>query len=89
MVSNLNSKISRTMYNLSFYEFKERLKNKGIEKNCEIVIRPEYYTSKTCTKCGNIKRNLKGSDRTYNCENCKLTIDRDYCGARNIMLRNI
>ena len=53
-----------------------------------MVIRPEYYTSKTCTKCGNIKHDLKNAD-IYKCNSCNLKIDRDTNGARNILLRNL
>jgi putative transposase len=88
MVSKLKSKTARSMYNLSFYEFREKLISKAEEKNCEIEIRPEYYTSKTCTKCGNIKNELKMKDEIYSCKKCGLKIDRNYSGARNIMLRN-
>jgi putative transposase len=88
MAGTLFSKTARTLYNLSHYEFKQKLISKGKEMNCLIEIRPEYYTSKTCTRCGNVKRDLKLSDRKYKCNNCNLKIDRDYAAARNIMLRN-
>ena len=43
--------------------------------------------SKMCSKCGNIKRNLKLSDCIYHCNVCGLSIDRDLNAALNI--RNI
>ena len=39
-----------------------------------------------CTNCGNIKHDL-GSSKTYNCQNCGITIDRDIGGARSILLK--
>ena len=83
----LNKNNANMMNTLSFYKFRERLIIKGIEKNCIIDVKPEYYTSITCTKCGNIKHNLDG-DKIYNCNNCGLILERDYNGTRNIMLRN-
>lgn len=88
IAGKLFSKTARLLYNLSYYEFKEKLIIKGRETNCMIDVRPEYYTSKTCTKCGNLKYDLKLSDRIYNCNKCGLKIDRDYAAARNIILRN-
>lgn len=88
MAGKLSSKTARMMYNLSYYTFKCKLQRKGIEKNCLVEIKNEHYTSKTCTRCGNIKSDLNLNDRIYKCSNCKLTIDRDYLGARNILLRN-
>lgn len=89
MVTNikLNSKTSRNLMCISYYKFLSKLKLRCIEYDIELVIRPEYYTSKTCTKCGNIKHDLKNAD-IYKCKNCDTTIDRDTNGARNILLRN-
>ena len=54
----------------------------------KFIIRPKYYTSKTCGGCGWINKNLSNSD-VYNCGSCGLCIYRDMNGARNIMLRNL
>lgn len=90
MVSNINldSKTSRNLMCISYYKFLSKLKSRCIEYDIELIIRPEYYTSKTCTRCGNIKHDLKNSD-IYICKNCDLKIDRDTNGARNILLRNL
>ena len=88
MVKTLSHNISRSMMTVSFYQFTTKLKNKCKENDIELVIRPEYYTSKTCGNCGNIKHDLK-NENTYKCLNCNIVIDRDMNGARNIMLRNM
>ncbi len=46
-------------------------------------------TSKMCSMCGNIKKDLKLSDRVYNCDVCGLTIDRDEDAAINIKNRGL
>ena len=43
-----------------------------------------YASSKTCSRCGNIKKDLKLSDRTYYCENCGAVIDRDMNAGINL-----
>ena len=43
-----------------------------------------YPSSKKCSHCGHIKSDLKLSDRTYNCDVCGLSIDRDYNAALNL-----
>lgn len=88
VVQKTNSRLARNLMNVGYYEFLTKLKNKCNEKKIELIIRPEYYTSKTCTNCGKIKCNLKNED-VYMCNNCGLKIDRDTNGARNIMLRNM
>ena len=43
-----------------------------------------FPSSKTCSKCGNVKEELKLSERSYKCECCGIEIDRDYNVALNI-----
>ena len=43
-----------------------------------------YASSKTCSFCGNIKKDLKLSDRTYHCEHCGAVIDRDMNASINL-----
>jgi putative transposase len=88
LAEKLSSSENRTMMTLSFYKFLTRLKNKCIDQGKELMIRPEYYTSKTCGCCGWINKNLSNADE-FNCSSCGLKIDRDMNGARNIMLRNL
>ena len=88
MSKKFNSKLARSLYNISSSTFIEKLKHKCKEYDIELVMRPEYYTSKTCTRCGCINHSLKLSDRVYKCNKCNLSINRDLNAARNIMLRN-
>ena len=46
----------------------------------------EYYTSKICSNCSNYNENL-GSNKIYNCDNCKKIIDRDINGCRCIYFK--
>lgn len=43
-----------------------------------------YPSSKTCSVCGEVKSDLKLSDRIYICPECGYAIDRDYNAAVNI-----
>ena len=43
-----------------------------------------FPSSKTCSKCGNVKEKLKLLERSYKCECCGNEIDRDYNAALNI-----
>ena len=43
-----------------------------------------YPSSKLCSSCGYKKTDLKLKDRVYHCENCGLTIDRDFNAALNL-----
>lgn len=43
-----------------------------------------YPSSKLCSECRKIKSDLKLKDRTYHCEYCGLTMDRDLNAAINL-----
>jgi transposase len=48
----------------------------------------EKYTSKMCSNCGNYNENL-GTNKIYNCKNCKNIIDRDINGSRCIFFKEL
>ena len=87
MVEKLPNVVNRHLLNLSFYKFKLKVEHKCEEYDIDCIERNEVYTSKTCTKCGRINKEL-GSSKIYNCKSCRITIKRDHVGARNIMLKN-
>jgi putative transposase len=86
--SVLNKMTKRIANNLSFYKFRSRLQYKCNIKENKLLIVDEKYTSKMCTKCGELHQNL-GSNKIYKCKHCNLNIKRDYNGARNILLKSI
>ena len=70
------------------YQFRERLLNRAVGTDCNVIIHNEAWTSKTCEKCGN--RNMKlGSSVTYECSKCQYSTHRDVNEARNILLRSL
>ena len=82
---------NRSLYNMSHYMFRKRLIEKcNISPYHKYHIVSEAYTSKTCTKCGNVKKRgeLKLTNRIYNCCKCKVSLGRDVNAARNIYLKN-
>lgn len=86
----LTSTNSRFMNTFAFYRFHQKLKSLSALRNCKLYIVNESYTSKTCGVCGTINNDLGGS-KIFKCVNpeCKVKIDRDYNGARNILLKHL
>jgi len=84
MVTQLVSRVSRSMLTFGHYRFKEYLKARGQQAGCEVLEVNEAYTSKTCSYCGVIHR--IGSQRRMKC-GCGVDVDRDLNGARGIYLR--
>ena len=52
-----------------------------------LVIADRFYpSSKTCSECGSIKKDLKLKDRVYRCPHCGVVIDRDYNASLNLSM---
>ena len=80
-----NKRISNKIQISSFRKFIEKLKNITDKENITLIEANKYYpSSKKCNKCGNIKKDLKLSERIYKCDNCGLVIDRDINAAINL-----
>lgn len=80
-----NRHLARAIQEQCLYEFIRQMKYKCEWNGIEFIQANRFYpSSKTCSCCGNIKRDLKLSDRTYKCDICGLTIDRDYNAAINL-----
>lgn len=64
--------------------FTRMLEHKAYWNNKLLVKIDTYYpSSKTCSICGNIQ-NITLNERVYHCNNCNISIDRDYNAAINI-----
>ena len=79
-----NKHLSKAVAQQKFFEFKTKLTVKCKEKNIELRIVDRFYpSSKTCSQCGKVKKDLKLSDRIYKCD-CGFTIDRDLNASINL-----
>jgi putative transposase len=85
----IRSKTARKMLTLSHFLFSQRLVSKAEETGTCIYKLHEPYTSQLCGNCFCLNTGLKLNQRTYKCKHCKTEIDRDFNGARNILLRGL
>ena len=86
-VSNMmkNKHLSKAIQEQNFYAIRTKLINKCKERNIELRLVDTFYpSSKTCSCCGEIKKDLKLNDRIYKCSSCGLEIDRDYNASINL-----
>ena len=91
-VSNMikNRHLSKAIQEQNFYSIRTKLINKCKERNIELRLVDTFYpSSKICSCCGNIKKDLKLNDRNYKCYNCGIEIDRDYNASINLEKANI
>ena len=80
-----NRHLSKVIAQQKFFEFRTKLITKCKEYGIEVRLVGRFYpSSKTCHCCGNMKRDLKLSDRTYICPKCGYTADRDFNASLNL-----
>lgn len=86
-VSNMlkNRHLAKYIQEQCWYEIRRQLEYKGQLYNVPVQIASRFYPStKTCSNCGGINRDITLEDRVYECTKCGFTIDRDYNASINL-----
>lgn len=79
-----NKHLSKAVQQQGFYEFRRQIEYKSVWNNIPVIIADRFFpSSKLCSCCGSIKKDLKLSDRIYKCD-CGNVIDRDFQAALNL-----
>ena len=80
-----NKHLAKAIQEQCWYEFSRQIEYKCDWNGIDYLEADRYYpSSKMCSCCGNIKKDLKLSDRVYVCEECGLVIDRDHNASLNL-----
>lgn len=75
-----NHRLAKSISDGSFNEFKRQLSYKTQVRNIDRW----YPSSQICSRCG-MRKPMPLPERTYECERCGLTLDRDLNAALNIL----
>ena len=79
-----NRHLSKAVQEQGFYEFRRQIEYKAKWNNIPVIIADRFFpSSKMCSCCGHIKKDLKLSDRIYKCE-CGNIINRDFQASLNL-----
>lgn len=77
--------LSRSIADVGMGELRRQIGYKTTWNGRELVVADRWYpSSKTCSGCGVVKTKLRLSERTFHCDACGLSLDRDYNAARNL-----
>ena len=86
MVEDSESKTLRKhILHTNFSKFMSHLSYKASRAGRRVVKLDPRNTSKTCAKCGYVKKDLTLYDRIFSCPNCGWVSDRDYNASLNIL----
>ena len=81
-----NRRLARGISDVSWSSFVSKLEYKIAENQGYLVKIDKFYpSSKTCSNCGCVKKELKLSERVYHCNECGFEIDRDLNASINIL----
>ena len=79
-----NKHLSKSVQQQGLYEFRRQIEYKSDWNHIPVIIADRYFpSSKLCSCCGTIKKDLKLADRIYRCD-CGNTIDRDFQASLNL-----
>ncbi|NLI97323.1 IS200/IS605 family element transposase accessory protein TnpB [bacterium] len=81
-----NRRVARAIGDIGMFEFRRQLDYKTKIYGSELVVADRWFaSSRTCSKCGSKKDELKLSERVFRCSSCGLEIDRDLNAAINLL----
>jgi len=81
-----NHKLAKEIQEVGFHKFKTVLSNKALQNDKKVVLIDRFYpSSKTCSNCSYVHKDLKLQDRHWCCPKCGTNHDRDYNAALNIL----
>ena len=79
-----NRHLAKAVQSQGFYEFYRQLEYKCKNAGIQLIVADRFYpSSKLCSCCGAVKKDLKLSDRVYRCS-CGNVMDRDLQAAINL-----
>ena len=82
-----NHHLAKSISDAAFGEFRRQLEYKTARTGARLHVVDRWYrSSKTCSGCGRVKAKLSLAERTYTCDSCGLTMDRDLNAAINIQV---
>ena len=80
-----NHCLAKAISDVSWAEIRRQLKYKANLYGREVRLVNRFFpSSKTCSKCGSVKKSLELSERVFKCSDCGYIIDRDLNAAINI-----
>lgn len=81
-----NRSLARAISDASWSEFRTMLEYKAVWYGREVIVVDRFFpSSKLCSRCGRLARSMPLRVRTWTCEGCGTTHDRDVNAANNLL----
>jgi putative transposase len=80
-----NRKLSRAISDAAWGELARQVTYKQAWRSGQVMLADRWFpSSKTCSSCGTVRKDLTLKDRTFECRECGLVMDRDLNAAVNL-----
>ncbi|MFC4627876.1 RNA-guided endonuclease InsQ/TnpB family protein [Promicromonospora alba] len=80
-----NQKLSRAINDAAWGELARQVTYKQAWRDGQVVVVDRWFpSSKTCSSCGTLRKDLTLKDRTFECHECGHVMDRDLNAAVNL-----
>lgn len=80
-----NRRLARSISDMGFGEFARQMIYKSAIYSTRLIVIDRWFpSSKMCSTCGHIKKDLTLRDRVYECDSCGMSLDRDLNAALNL-----
>ncbi|MEU4385455.1 RNA-guided endonuclease TnpB family protein [Promicromonospora sp. NPDC023805] len=80
-----NRKLSRAISDAAWGELARQITYKQAWRGGQVVLADRWFpSSKTCSSCGTLRKDLTLKDRTFECRECGHVMDRDLNAAVNL-----
>lgn len=80
-----NHCLAKAIADVGMYEFRRQMEYKCPLYGAKLVFADRFFpSSKMCSRCGHIKTDLTLAQRTFICDECGFTIDRDHNASLNL-----
>lgn len=80
-----NHSLAKSISDAAWSSFFTKLKYLSGRYGTQILEANRWFaSSKTCSSCGEVKAKLSLKERTFNCDFCRLSSDRDWNAAENL-----
>ena len=87
LVDKSDKELRMRLYDVAFHELKDIIWYQMEKYGKKLTLVNPAYTSKTCARCGYVKKDLTLADRVFICPTCDWVADRDYNATLNLLRR--
>ena len=73
----------------TYYDLQAKIENKAKEHGIKVIKINPQYTSKRCSKCGNIDLENRKKQDLFKCTSCGFECNADFNASQNLSIKDI